>query len=200
MSSVFWQIVILLLVVAIGLLAFFQIGTMRQVGALLVQLRPGRIGEVEGGPDIDTVVVVPGLPEGRPAVVLFVSPSCSLCELLKPSIPVVREHFPEIQMLSVVIGSDAAKRLEYARSIPGARADIPELAELWDVQGTPFVVGIDETHRVRSRGVVNTLDQLENLAEAILLPREPMLAEQVDQQPSSNGRVTVEAAGPAATH
>jgi thiol-disulfide isomerase/thioredoxin len=182
-NQAFWHILVLLLVVVVAILTFVQIGTMRQVGALLVQLRPGRIGDVEGGPEIDSVVDVPGLPVGRPAIVLFVSASCSLCDMLKPSIPVVVAHYPDVEMISVVVGDDLAKRLEYAKTIPGARADLAQLGEHWDVQGTPFVVGIDHDHRVRSTGAVNTLDQLENLAEAVLLARQEI---QFEEQTSAD--------------
>ena len=174
----FWHLLTILTAVAVGALTLMQVATMRQVGSLLVQLRPGRIGEVEGGPELDSIASVPGVATDKPAIVLFMSPACSICELLHAAVPALHTHYPEIQVIPVIVGADAARRLEYARRIPGARADIPELADRWDVQGTPFVVGIDDSSRVRSRGVANSLDQLENLADALLLPRDQLTADE----------------------
>jgi len=174
-GSAIWEVLIVVLVVVASLQAFALIAVMRQVGGLLVRLNPTGVGEVESGPDVDSVLDVPGVRAGRPALVVFTSPACSLCEFLEPALPAIRAHHKEIDILVVVMGGDdVLDRAAYARKLgASARADIPELAEAWNVQGTPFAVGLDAEHRVRLRGVANTLDHLESVAEAIVLPRDP---------------------------
>src|SRR6478735_12712922 len=101
----FWNLISVISLIAIGGLALMQVATMRQVGSLLVQLRPGRIGEVEGGPDLDSIVRIPGVDTAMPAIVLFMSPTCSICELLHPAVPALANHYPEIQVIPVIVGS-----------------------------------------------------------------------------------------------
>ncbi len=48
-----------------------------------------------------------------------------------------------------------------------ARTDLHHLYEAWAVPGTPFAVGLDAENRVVFSGVVNTLDQLETVSEAV---------------------------------
>jgi thiol-disulfide isomerase/thioredoxin len=167
--SLLWQTLILILIGMSAAQAFILVAVMRQLGGVMVQLNPARIGEVDGGPDVDSHVEVPGAEDGRPAIVLFVASDCGLCHLLTPSIPAVRQHFLELDFVTVVLGDDADARREYARRLSnGARDDLVDLGRNWDVPGTPFAVGVDGTGRVRARGVVNTLDHLEALAETVV--------------------------------
>jgi methylamine dehydrogenase accessory protein MauD len=168
-----WEVLVLVLVCVAAVQAFALVAVMRQVGGLLVRLNPTGVGEVESGPDVDRIVELPGIPPGRPALVVFASPGCTLCRFFETALPAIRANYNEIDVVAVVMGAeDALERSAYARRLGEAgRADIPELAKDWNVQGTPFAVGLDDEHRVRVRGVANTLDHLESVAEAIILPR-----------------------------
>jgi protein-disulfide isomerase len=80
---------------------------------------------------------------GAPRLVLFVSPTCSICQEVKPSVPA-------------------------AASSAGLAAQLvhdPAAEQLWNVPGTPFAVVMDETGVVRAKGTVNNLEQLEGLVD-----------------------------------
>lgn len=165
-----WNALVLVSVCGVVAIAVLLIAVMRQVGSILIHLNPGRLGEVDGGPDLDTVVHVPGVPDGRPAIVVFVSPTCTLCGFVRDALPALRDHYQEVAVLPVVLGDDERARHAYANELGhGARADLLALAKDWDVQGTPFAVGVNDGGQVKGRGVVNSLDHLESLAESLLL-------------------------------
>lgn len=186
-----WHVLELVMLGALAALAVLLIAVMRQVGTILIHLNPGRTGEVDGGPEIDAIVHVPGLPDGSATVVVFVSPTCTLCGFLQPALPAIRAHYPEVRVLPVVLGDDERARRAYADRLgEGARHDLLELAKEWNVQGTPFAVGINDAGQVKGRGVVNSLDHLEGLAETLLLSsvEAAAAAEAELAAQSSNGR------------
>lgn len=199
-----WQVLVLVLVCIAAVQAFALVAVMRQVGGLLVRLNPTGVGEVESGPDVDRLVELPGIPPGRPALVVFASPGCTLCRFFETAVPAIRANYREIDVVAVVMGTeDVLERSAYARRFgESGRADIPQLAKDWNVEGTPFAVGLDAEHRVRIRGVANTLDHLESVAEAIILPpAEPLDAEDSSAArdrvavAAANGRVAGQAPG-----
>src|SRR5207237_7000136 len=104
------------------------VAVMRQVGGLLVRLSPTGVGEVESGPDVDRLVELPRVPPGRPALVVFASPSCTLCRFFETAVPAIRANYAEIDVVAVVMGAeDALERSAYARRLgESGRADIPE--------------------------------------------------------------------------
>jgi hypothetical protein len=166
-----WNLLLVLLTVAVAAMALVSIALMRQVGGILLQLNPARVGEVDSGPEVETFVDVPGVAPDTPAVVVFASPTCRLCEFLGPALPALERHYPNVAVVPIVLGDDPSAREEYARSLGhGARPDAIDLAKEWDVHGTPFAVGVDAEGRVRGSGVANSLDHLESLAEAVLMP------------------------------
>jgi methylamine dehydrogenase accessory protein MauD len=183
MSDPVWQILVGVLVVVAVIQATALIAVMRQVGGLLVRLNPTGVGDIDSGPELDTSVEIPAMPPGRPALVVFASPSCNLCRYLEAAIPAIRANYREIDVVAVIMGADSdSERVAYGQRFgPSGRADIPELAKEWNVDGTPFAVGLDAEHRVRVRGVANTLDHLEAVAETIILPRDE-LATTVDEE------------------
>lgn len=166
-----WNLLLVLLTASVAVMALVMIAVMRQVGGILIQLNPTRVGEVDSGPEVDSIVEVPGLPARTPAIVVFASPTCRLCEFLGPALPALERHYPRVAIVPIVLGDDPRARAEYAVALGhGARPDALELAKEWDVQGTPFAVGVDADRRVRGSGVANSLDHLESLAEAVLAP------------------------------
>lgn len=170
------DVLVLLLTAAVVLGGVFLVALMRQVGSLLLLISPENPRPVAGGPEIGSELVVPGTTRGTPTVVTFLAPRCPPCEELVPSLPVLRERYPEVELVAIVALGDDEERMSYAKSVGTfARADVPELFEEWHVQGTPFAIALDRDGRVRHRGVANTLDQLETLAEAALaLPLDGM--------------------------
>jgi hypothetical protein len=75
-----------------------------------------------------------------------VSATCPICEQVLPSIP----------------AAAAAHRL-----LPQVVQDADAEAA-WDVPGVPFVVVLDELGVARSKGTINTLEQLDGLIDTAL--------------------------------
>jgi len=169
-SEALWQVLVVVLLIAVVLEAVALVAVMRQVGGVLLQLNPARVGQIEGGgPEPGTEVEYPGREIGKPALVLFVSHTCGLCKDLIPAIPVVQSHYRELEIVAVVTGGEEGDRLAYAKGIgETARPDLHDLQQRWSVPGTPFAVAIDRDNRVQVSGVANSLDQLEALAETLL--------------------------------
>ena len=142
-----WLVVIVLCVVVVALA--------RQVGLLHLRLGPRGALEIdtegpplgEAPPPRPAVLdggdrVVLGGP-GTPRLVLFVSPTCPICEEVKSSVPA-------------------------AASSAGLTAQLvhdPDAERLWNVPGTPFAVVMDATGVVRAKGTVNNLEQMEGLVD-----------------------------------
>jgi hypothetical protein len=168
-----WELLVILLTVAVIAETVVLVGLARQVGGVLLQLRPPMPGGAEGGPESGTTARAPGLPIGSPKVLLFVSPDCQLCDFLRPSIPVLHRAYPQVAVVPVLVGK---ARGESTTEYLGRFGDVaPDptfggLAATWNVPGTPFAVGVDGLETVRGSGIVNSLDQLEALAEMTLAP------------------------------
>jgi len=130
----------------------------RQVGTLHLRLGPRGALEVDSeGPALGEIppamssidqegrrVLVGGA--GPPRLVLFSSPTCSICREVAPG-----------------IGPAASK----ARLTPMILHD-PDLEHVYDVPGTPFLLVMDGTGVVRAKGTVNNLEQVEALIDLAL--------------------------------
>ena len=142
-----WVLVVLLCVVVVALA--------RQVGTLHLRLGPRGALEIdtEGPPlgeappaiaaldDRGAQVLVGGT--GDPRLIVFSSPTCTVCREIAPAVPAA------------------------ARSgglVPLILHD-PEAEHAYDVPGTPFVLVMDEAGVVRAKGTVNNLEQLEGLVD-----------------------------------
>jgi hypothetical protein len=76
-------------------------------------------------------------------LVAFVSDTCPICERVAPSLPAAaRASGLELQLVSD-----------------------PDLETAYRVPGVPFVVVLDEIGVVRSKGTVNSLEQVEGLVD-----------------------------------
>lgn len=162
-GAVVWQLLIILLLVAVVFEGLLLIGVMRQVGGLLLRLPAPRPGTTEGGPETGSPVDVDDL-RAQPGVLLFLSPGCSLCDDLVPGLPSLEKHFPELQLIAVPLSADDQVRAEYAKTLPiRTRSDLRDLRAQWSIEGTPYAVGFDSDLRVVGSGVVNNVEQVEAL-------------------------------------
>lgn len=178
MEQAIWKTLVIVLVAGVALEALILIAIMRQLGGIILQLRPARLGEVEHdeGPEVGLEVNIPGLLEGRAAIILFLSTECRICTPLLPAIRVVARRYQDLEVLTIVAGDDDEERDRFAReSGVQSRSDLLGLDRDWNIPGTPFAVAIDREGRVHARGVANSLDQLESLAESLTRGREDAL-------------------------
>jgi hypothetical protein len=145
--TVQWVLLIALCVVVVALA--------RQVGVLHLRLGPlGALEIDDEGPPLgqtppsllaraaDGSAIDLGGPGGG-RLVVFESPTCPVCEQLRPSVPAVA----------------AAAGL-----VPQVVSD-PEAERAWAVPGVPFVAILDPFGVVRAKGTVNDLEQLEGLVD-----------------------------------
>jgi hypothetical protein len=142
-----WLLVIVLAAVVVALA--------RQVGTLHLRLGPRGALEIDAeGPAVgeappalqatagDGRRVLVGGP-GPARLVLFSSPTCSICAEVAPG-----------------IGAAAS-----AAGLASMILHDPELERIYDVPGTPFALVMDELGTVRAKGTVNNLEQVEGLVD-----------------------------------
>jgi hypothetical protein len=173
-----WQLLVVVLTGAVITEAIVLVGLLRQVGTLLLQFQPPRPGVVEGqGPNPGTVIDPATGFGGRPEMAVFLSPTCTLCPPIASALPGLRRNYPELRVTALVVGDDADQVGEYVLAV-GGQLDRAALYSEWNVPGTPFAVGMAEGKIVHA-GVVNSLPQLETLADSVLRSADnPTLTEQ----------------------
>ena len=139
---ILWLTVIVLSIAVVALL--------RQIGVLHARLHPLGANFAGEGPALESPApLLSDVEYGDASLTLlaFTSPGCEVCKVLKPSFDALRRGYPEIQVREV--------DLEVARGTFDA----------FNVRSTPYVVAVDATGVVRGRGVVNSLEQIEELLD-----------------------------------
>ena len=166
---VLWLLVVVLVLVVVALA--------RQIGTLHLRLGPRGALEMddEGPPlqeapppfdlvDLDERHVSIGGP-GPGQLILFVSPGCSLCEAVLPSLPAVGE----VGRLKPVVVADAdpqETRAVYGdRKVKAPVVAASKVAQAYRVPGTPYAVILDDLGIVRAKGAINNLEQMEGLVD-----------------------------------
>jgi len=153
--SGWWAAAFVVLWILVAVLAIVVVALARQIGVLQLRLAPlGALEVDDEGPELGEA------PEARPVrtpdgsrrviggpgpgrLVAFVSDTCPICELVAPSLPAAaRASGLELQLVSD-----------------------PDLETAYGVPGVPFVVVLDEVGVVRSKGTVNSLEQVEGLVD-----------------------------------
>jgi len=108
-------------------------------------------------------------PQGKDALIVFVSPSCPVCKSLLPSLRSIRRR--ERPPVEVVLASDGS-RLEHADFIAteGLSEFIYVLSEplglAYGAGRLPYAVLLDAAGIVRASGLVNSREHLDSLFEA----------------------------------
>lgn len=153
--SGWWAAAFVVLWILVAVLAVVVVALARQIGVLQLRLAPiGALEVDDEGPPLGEVpearaartpegssTVVGGPGSGR--LVAFVSDTCPICEQVAPSLPAAaRASGLELQVVSD-----------------------PDLEVAYRVPGVPFVVVLDELGLVRSKGTVNSLEQVEGLVD-----------------------------------
>lgn len=113
----------------------------------------------------------------RPALLLFVSTSCGPCAELRSHIVAFASE-EDVLPLVVCGGPSEAVVAEWSttmleRGIPVAFDDKKRVASRLGLHVTPFLVGLDATGVVRTKGIVNDVATLRRAAEVVRAHREP---------------------------
>lgn len=173
-SNVLLWIAVLALLVAVIALA-------RQVGILYERIAPMGALMMDSGPKVGDEARVFELPllgggmrrlggaAPRATLLFFLSPTCPVCKKLLPILKSIR--VAEQGWLDIVLASDGEAPAHEAFRRRAALDDFPYLlsAELgmhYRVAKLPYAVLIDESGRVRAKGLVNSREQLESLFAA----------------------------------
>jgi len=171
-----WVLVLVLCIVVVALA--------RQVGTLHLRLGPRGALEIdEEGPPlgeaplpkesvtVDGVEQVVGGP-GAGQFLLFVSPTCPICETVLPSLGAVAS----VGRLEPVVIADADRR-GVRNGLQGRRIEAPliadpELVNDYGIPGVPYAVVLDERGIVLAKGTVNNLEQMEGMLDTAASRRE----------------------------
>ncbi len=169
---VLWVAVLALGVVCIALAR--QVGVLHQriapVGALTLRqaLKPGdpappmSLTSLDGAP-----VTIGGNRGGRSQLILFVSPDCTICQSLLPSVRSAQGA--ERQWLDILLASDGGSPERHAafvrdKSLGGFPYVLSEaLGRAFGVGKLPFAVLLDEAGKLVASGLVNSREHLESL-------------------------------------
>ena len=149
------------------------VGVVQQVGLLHLRLPARGAGPVENTPAPGTTIELPPvasiesrevnvLVPGRLALVMFASPSCSLCAPVLEGARRLTRSDPEVHA-TIAIDGDTETGLTYLRR-HGFSDGVPAQAlEQLDPGDRPFTIILSSTGTVLASGVPNDLEQLEVL-------------------------------------
>lgn len=150
MSGSVWIASYVILWIAVLGLSVAVVALLRQIGVLHARLHPLGANFAGEGPALESTAPELGdvvYADAPLTLLAFTSPGCEVCKVLRPSLDALRRGYPEVQLREV--------DLEAARSVFDA----------FNVRSTPYMVTIDAGGVVRGRGVVNSLEQIEELLE-----------------------------------
>jgi methylamine dehydrogenase accessory protein MauD len=179
--SGWWIASTALLWIAVVALALVVLALARQIGVLLERVAPAGaltltgLGAGDPAPQLELgdlrgrrLRIGGARADGRSTLLLFLSPSCPICETL---LPVVRSLAREERgWLELVLASDGDGDHAGFAGRAGL-GDVPyvvsrDLGLRFQVGKLPYAVLIDGAGRIAALGLVNTREHLESLIEA----------------------------------
>jgi methylamine dehydrogenase accessory protein MauD len=174
-NVILWLVVLALLVVVLALTR--QVGVLHEriapAGALMIN-RGLTVGEKAPAVDVvdlngQALRVGEERSDGLSTLLLFLSPTCPVCQSLLPVLKSSRKS--EQSWLRIVLASDgeAAAHREYIQS--HGLSEFPyvvsaPLGMTYQVSRLPFAALLDAAGKLRARGLVNSREHLESLFEA----------------------------------
>jgi thiol-disulfide isomerase/thioredoxin len=162
MSGSLWIVSYIALWGAVILLGFSVIALLRQVGVLHTRVAPMGVHFAGEGPELDSdAPTVDGVDyaDAPHTLLAFTSPTCEICQSLKPGLARLARSYGEVRL----------RVIDHDRQ--------PQTFNHFRVRSTPYLIAVDGEGIVRSRGIVNTLDQAEEmLAEVLAGPPVPAAA------------------------
>jgi methylamine dehydrogenase accessory protein MauD len=169
--------------IIVAVLAAVVFALVRQIGVLHQRIAPAGALMIGGGPKVGEAAPVLDVedlsgarlriggehPQARSTMIVFVSPTCPVCETLLPAIRSAR--LAEQAWLDFVLASDGAldaqrafierQRLQDFRYVVSA-----PLGLAYQVGKLPYAVLVDGAGILRARGLINTREHLESLLHA----------------------------------
>lgn len=173
-SNLLLWLVVLALLVAVFALAR-QIGILYErvapMGALMIDSGP-KVGEAAPRLDVASLqgAMVPiGAAAAHSQLLFFLSPTCPVCKKLLPILKSIAAA--ESGWLRLVFASDGEAQEHKAFSQRAGLDSYPyllstELGMAFKIGKLPYAVLLDESGRVRAKGLVNSREQLESLFTA----------------------------------
>lgn len=158
MSGAVWIVSYVLLWLAVIVLGFTVIALLRQIGVLHTRIAPMGVHFAGEGPDRDAPAPDRSSYDYAASLVTlvaFTSPTCELCATLVPQLRHMVTTYDEVELRTV------------------SSADQEATFQLFAVRSTPYLVAVDQAGTVKSRGVANTLDQVEEMLAEVLEPNAP---------------------------
>jgi len=170
-----WVLVIILCLVVFALAR--QVGILHErvapAGALMPTTGPksGELTQVSEFQDLQGNPVAVGGPsgDGRPTLVMWISPTCPVCKGLVPTAQSLARH----ENLNLVFASDGDKPERHQAYVADLQiSDYPyiisqQLGMQYAVSKLPFAILIAADGTLSSKGLVNTREHLESLLESM---------------------------------
>ncbi len=172
-NLILWAAVLVLLATVFALAR--QIGVLHEriapMGALMLDAGP-KVGELAPAlelPALDGSAFATGGVRARSLLLFFLSPTCPVCKKLLPILQ--RIAADERAWLELAFASDGDVAEHQAFRARAGIADWPyvlsaELGMAYRIGKLPYAVLVDESGRVRAKGLVNSREQLESLFTA----------------------------------
>ncbi len=170
-----WVLILLEMVMTLALA--------RQVGLLHTRLRPtgARMGNVglelgELAPsfskkDLNGRLITLGVEHGRPTLLIFLSPGCSICADLVPGILTLYQHereYTEIIVISLLKDEAENQAFVERHRLGGVPYVIsPEIGDNYHVPTAPYAMLVDSEGKIKTKGLVNNLEHLESLLNTL---------------------------------
>jgi len=172
--------VVVLAAVAVGLvLAVFALA--RQIGILYERIAPMGALMLDAGPAVgdaaprftlealDGRVVEVGNAGPQSSLLFFLSPTCPVCKKLLPILKSSARS--EQSWLRILLASDGERSAQEKFYRQSKLTEFPyvlsaELGLAFKVSRLPYAVLLDDTGKVRAKGLINSREQLESLFTA----------------------------------
>lgn len=211
-TSTLWLVSHVSLWILVAVLVLAVLALARQIGLLHSRIPAVGARETNEGPQIGDLL--PHLPElDRPltnhhfdeaaeelaqsTLFIFLSPRCTSCRDLLPALRSLLRTEKATQF-TVVSSEDDAQFLREIRDQLGRRVAVAAseaIMEKLGVQGTPYAIVADKTRVVRGKGIVNNLEHLVSLLEALEGPLSNV-QQKLDLSGRPNEAGLIESSGP----
>ncbi len=151
MTGTFWIVSYIALWIAVVVLSVSVVALLRQIGLLHLRVAPMGVNFAGEGPPLDEPAPHIGRSwrEDGLTLVAFTSATCELCADLHPGLVRLASAERDLDLVTLDGHRDASAFASFS------------------VRSTPYVVAIDADGVVRSRGVANTLDQVEEMLDEV---------------------------------